>query len=209
MTDASKYMLIVDRDVDDDQLVADCEKKILDLCTAAGDSDLYPAVLEYVGEVKRAIGLHSVSSETLRLLLIPAKDVPRDSVDARETAEQTYENYHAALTRVHTEGSDESSLMAIFAVLVEFGCPEILLGPLRDSLFAHVNALPDAERAAFIGMDGDKYDEGTEMIRRIAYARTEDLIPAATGEYRVPTEDEEKEKKFAWPEPNIDDDNED
>jgi len=71
------------------------------------------------------------------------------------------------------------------------------VAPLASVAFAHLNALPEAQRRSVLGMAEDVYGLN-DVLRQIAVATSAWAVPGASGTLHVETEPD-IDALFAWP----------
>lgn len=192
-------MFVIDADVDDDEMIKQSQQELDRLVALHKIDQTKTPVDKYVLFLKQQISLHGITIDTAKILSVPVEQTPLQHKKMREATAQKFGDFYKAVQKHQTEKIPPSEQLEILCVLHEFKCPTFILYPLRDSVFQHLNEKPEDERRAFIGMPDDKYDAHTEIVRTIAFAQTEQLIPYATGTFYVAAPDKPTTSGFAWP----------
>jgi len=125
--------------------------------------------------------------------------LPEESKESIANRQQYLQRALISFRTVVTEWARnrvKEELLDLLDLLAAVRAPLLLVAPLASVAFAHLNALPEAQRRSVLGMAEDVY--GLNVLRQIAVATSAWAVPGASGTLHVETEPD-IDALFAWP----------
>jgi hypothetical protein len=126
--------------------------------------------------------------------------LPEESKESIANRQQYLQRALISFRTVVTEWARnrvKEELLDLLDLLAAVRAPLLLVAPLASVAFAHLNALPEAQRRSVLGMAEDVYGLN-DVLRQIAVATSAWAVPGASGTLHVETEPD-IDALFAWP----------